>query len=169
MIFLGGVHGTGKTSLCSKVHKRTGIPYFTASELIRDFKKNRLTQSKLTRNIDDNQHILIKSVEQIPKKEFILDGHLCLLNENQQICKINRDIIKQLNPSIILVKTSMPNVIRERLIEQDGQSYDVDLITRFQDTELNYAQEMARFLDIPIVEITDSSSLEQVYEVIRRN
>lgn len=169
MIFLGGVHGTGKTSLCSKVHKRTGIPYFTASELIRDFKKNSLTQSKLTRNIDDNQHILIKCVEQIPKIEFILDGHLCLLDENQQICKINRDIIKQLNPSIILIKTSMPNEIRKRLIERDGQSYDVDLITRFQDTELNCAQEMAIFLDVPMVEITDNSSLEQVYKVIGRN
>lgn len=169
MIFLGGVHGVGKSSLCSKMHERTGIPYYTASELIRNFKKDSLTQSKLTRNIDDNQHILIECVEQIPEKEFILDGHFCLLNENQQVCQVDKSIIKRLNPSLILIKTSTPNEIRKRLIERDCQSYDVELITRFQNAELNYAQLMADFLDIPMAEITDSSSLEQVYEMIRSN
>ena len=169
MIFLGGVHGVGKSSLCLKMHKRTGIPYYTASELIRNFNKDRMTQSKLTRNIDDNQHILLECVEQISDREFILDGHLCLLNENQQIRTIDRFIIKQLNPSLILIKTSMPNEIRKRLIERDCQDYDVELITRFQDAELNNAQEMADYLDIPMAEITDSSSLEQIYEMIRSN
>lgn len=167
MIFLSGVHGVGKSSLCVKIHERTGIPFYTASELIRDFKSDSLNKSKFTRNIDDNQHVLIKCIEQIPERKFILDGHICLLNENQQICKIDKSFIQILNPSLILIKTSMPNEIQKRLVKRDCQCYDVEFITQFQNTELNYAREMADSLDIPIVEITDSSSLDQICKMIR--
>lgn len=168
MIFLGGIHGSGKSYLCSKIYENTKTPFYTASELINDFKKTSYTNSKLTKNIDDNQHILIKCVKQITDNNFILDGHLCLLNENQQICKIGKEVIQALEPRLILIKTSSPDEIRRRLIERDNQDYNIDFIIKFQDTELDYANKLANELAIPMIEITDNSTLEQVYEVIRR-
>ena len=169
MIFLGGIHGSGKSYLCSKIYENTKTPFFTASELIGNFKKASLTNSKLIKNIDDNQKILVKCVDQIPHNKFILDGHLCLLNENQRICKIRKDVIQILRPSLILIKTSSPDEIQRRLKDRDGQDYNIDFIIEFQNSELDYANELASNLTIPMIEITDGSSLEQVYEMIRRS
>ena len=169
MIFLGGVHGSGKSYLCSKIYETTKTPFYTASELISNFKKLGFKNGKLTPNIDDNQLILIKCVEQISEPQFILDGHLCLLNEAKQICKISKDIIQILKPSLILIKTSSPDEIKRRLADRDNQDYDIDFINKFQNSELDYANELSQDLNIPMVEITDSISLEQVYEIIRRN
>lgn len=168
MIFLGGVHGSGKSYLCSKIYENTKTPFYTASELISNFKKMSFKNSKLTTNIDDNQLILIKCVEQISEPQFILDGHLCLLNETKQIYKISKDIIQILKPSLILIKTSSPDKIKRRLADRDNQDYNIDFINRFQNAELDYANELSQDLNIPMVEITDSISLEQVYEIIRR-
>lgn len=169
MIFLGGIHGSGKSYLCSEIYENTKTPFYTASELISNFKKTSFRSSKLTKNIDDNQQILVKCVEQISDPQFILDGHLCLLNETKQICKINKNIIQRLKPSLILIKTSSPDVIQRRLMERDNQDYHTDFINKFQNSELNYAKELASNLTVPMIEITDSSSLEQVYEIIRRS
>lgn len=65
MIFISGVHGVGKSYFCDMVKKELGINAFTASQLI-EKKKNRVFDSnKRIKDIDDNQRLLIESLEEL--------------------------------------------------------------------------------------------------------
>lgn len=54
MIFLSGIHGSGKSYLCKELNKYN-IPTCSASHLIAKYKKEAYSSNKLINNIDDNQ------------------------------------------------------------------------------------------------------------------
>ena len=98
MVFHSGIHGAGKSYLCKKLNKYN-IPTYSAGHLIAEYKKEAYSSNKLINNIDDNQCVLIKAMNSLnDRNPYILDGHLCLLNEYGEICRINSDVIIQLNP-----------------------------------------------------------------------
>ena len=84
LIFISGIHGAGKTFFTEKVKERCEITTYTASKLIADFKKCVFDSNKRVDNIFDNQQILLAALKEMSTtdKEFLLDGHFCLLDIN---------------------------------------------------------------------------------------
>ena len=132
MIFLSGIHGSGKSYLCKELNKYN-IPTCSASHLVAKYKKEAYSSNKLINNIDDNQCVLIKAMNSLNDgNPYIWDGHLCLLNGDGEICRINSDVIIKLNPKIIITKVSDPNEIFKRLKDRDNQKYNIYFLKSFQ-------------------------------------
>lgn len=77
MIFLSGIHGSGKSYLCKELNKYN-IPTCSASHLIAKYKKEAYSSNKLTNNIDDNQCVLIKAMNSLNDGNHIFWMDICV-------------------------------------------------------------------------------------------
>ena len=61
IVFIAGVHGVGKTTLCNELAARFNIEHFSASNLIAREKEEEHLRNKRVENIAGNQgeHVII--------------------------------------------------------------------------------------------------------------
>ena len=168
MIFLSGIHGAGKSYLCNDLNKYN-ISTYSASHLIAEYKKETYTPIKLTNDIDGNPYALIKAINSLNDvNQYVLDGHLCLLNGETKISRINSDVIIQLNPQMILNKVSDPSEIFKRLKQRDNKKYNINFLESFQNEEIQYARELSEILKIKLLTIDDDFKIDEIVKIIRR-
>lgn len=115
--------------------------------------KNRLKiefKDKKINDIKENQQLLldelniIKSKSGLKETDFILDGHLCLLNKSNKNEKIPLNILKRFGiDNIIVIVDSVKN-IKYILKELDNIDWSNEFIELFQNKEIKYARELAK-------------------------
>ena len=167
IIFLGGIHGTGKGFLSEKLCSNLSLQYLSASGLIKWAEINSDAENKLVNNISGTQERLISALKTTCKENqnYLLDGHYCLLNSIQEPTKVNFEVFSNINPMILLIVTAETELIRERLMTRDGKDYDISLITRFQALEKSYAKEISSKLNVPLY-FVDESNINDIAELI---
>ena len=147
-IMMLGVHGVGKSYLL----KQLNYSSITASDLIREYKNS--DQMKRVKDISSNQNVLLKAIvcKKLLGKKYILDGHCCLLDEENNIRKIELDMFDKLGLCGVIVLEEDVNIICQRLKERDNLIINHDLMERFQNQELTYAEKIANELEIPFLQ-----------------
>lgn len=171
MIFIGGIHGVGKSFFCDKVKSELSIFTYSASELIAERKKAYFSSDKLIPDIDDNQLYLLSAIYELNSlgKQYLLDGHFCLLNAEGQVTRIPEETFHTLHPDAIILLTEKPEVIAERRKQRDGLKYNLDETGKFQDEEISYATEMANMLEIPLMISLGADDQGKTLDFIRVN
>ncbi len=163
MIFISGVHGVGKSYFCNKMKNQLGIETFSASKLISERKHTNFQTNKLIPDIDENQQYLLIAVQELNSinRNYLLDGHMCLLNERCEITRIPEDTFIALQPQAIILLIDEPEIIAERRKSRDGVDHNINQIKEFQNEEIVYAKETSSKLGIPlkISEGTNDKSL----------
>lgn len=151
IIFIAGVHGVGKTTLCNDLTYRFGIEHFSASSLISKEKEEEHLCNKQVSNIADNQDYLVLAINKHFNSVswYFLDGHFCLLNKHNEITQVPYSTYEGIAPSAILILVDNPESIRERLSSRDHIKYDLDLLRSFQEQEIIYATYVGSKLRIP--------------------
>jgi adenylate kinase len=150
LIFIGGIHGVGKTTLCKRIQNDLKITHLSSSDLIAEIKNEKFA-SKNIKNVTGNQDLLLEALSKHQmEKIHLLDGHFCLLNSRESVVKIPLNTFKNLNPTaIILIIDITENIIR-RLNKRDNKSYSYEFIDSFQTSEIEYSKKVAENLRIPI-------------------
>jgi len=149
---LSGVHGVGKTYFCEFVSQSLEIEVYSASSLIANLKKRDFNKDKLIQDIEDNQALLLLALEEKEQrnKNYILDGHLCLLNENGNITRIPNRVFEQMNIDAIVLLTDKPETIAKRIYDRDGICMDKAFVGKFQEEEVEYANEITSRINKPL-------------------
>lgn len=152
MIFVSGIHGVGKSFFCKKVRDLIGHNFYSASSLIAQQKNRGFEKDKLISNIDDNQHYLLRALENLSEVEscYFLDGHFCLLNTEGEVQRVPLVTFVNIKPTAIILLTEDPEIIAQRRFERDGVRQDIMQIECFQEQESQYAKEVAAHLKIPL-------------------
>jgi adenylate kinase len=167
VVFIGGIHGVGKSYFCSKLQNKLNIAYYSASEIIKKY-KNFLSTNKKVSDIEmlDNQQLLIQGLNYIKKsnEKLLLDGHFVLLDKNDNIIRIPQDTFEYINPQKIILFIDTPQNIYQRLLDRDNKTYDVNLLDDMQQEEINQAKIVAKQLKIPciIIDINELDDIEQL-------
>ena len=169
MIFISGVHGVGKSYFCNLLKERLGISAYTASQLIAEAKQSGFSPDKKIADINQNQLYLLEAVDNLKSQgtEFLLDGHFCLLNTDGEITRIPEETFTQLNPDAIVLLTEDPDIIAQRRFERDRVEHKPDDIDRFQKAEIDYANEGAARLGVPLKVSRGSKDVENTIDFIR--
>ncbi|PZO12129.1 MAG: hypothetical protein DCF25_18170 [Leptolyngbya foveolarum] len=152
IIFVGGVHGVGKTTLCNKVKDEFEIKHFSASNLIsREKNGEKESHRKQVADISGNQNHLAVAVNRYFNNVdwYLLDGHFCLLDRNKDIALIPHSIYEEISPSAIIVLVDEPKSIYSRLSARDNVDYDLSLLRSFQEQEISQAKLVSQQLAIP--------------------
>ncbi len=152
MIFISGIHGVGKSYFCEKAREILGINSYSASALISKMKNESFKKDKLIADIDNNQAYLISAVKKLDEIEqsYLLDAHLCLLNAQGDVQRIDLQAFLDLKPLAIVLLTDVPVVIAERRNARDGVVHAIGKIIEFQNEEVTYAKEISKLMEIPL-------------------
>ena len=98
MILVCGIHGSGKDQYSNNLKLKKDMNTYTASQLINQTLPLRQYKTKKIDQIDSRQHILLETMKEIVLHEenFILNAHLCLINEKGEVERISTDVFKNM-------------------------------------------------------------------------
>lgn len=165
IIFVAGIHGVGKTYLCQRLKESMGVDHFSAGQLISEFKSEKLSSAdKSVKNINNNQELLLKAIEKYiqPTRPTLLDGHCCLLNSDHGVERIPIETFIGIEPCSVIVLYDEISSVVEKISGRDGVSYDIKLLSCFQDEEIKYAREIAERLRVPYLKSSIDKGLDSV-------
>lgn len=166
VIFVAGIHGVGKTTGCMAVAEELGIPYYTASQVIKGEKASVVAeQSKLVADIDENQRLLIQGVSKLVEGgRFLLDGHFTIRRASDGgIEAVHVDVFRQLHIEGVVTYTDAPSEIAKRMQLRDGVLPPVGLLQSHQEAEITHAKHIAAALSVPLVMLQafDTNGMKQ--------
>ncbi len=160
-VFIGGVHGVGKTYFCKNIVCRFDAAHVTASGLIGRHVKHQI--DKTVPNIERNQLILAEELARYETncRTILLDGHFCLLNAASSIQDVPLETFRAISPYAIILLIDNPETIAERLSNRDICVHSVELISELQSREIARANLISQFLKVPIIKIEVTEALEE--------
>ncbi|QHS55372.1 AAA family ATPase [Mucilaginibacter sp. 14171R-50] len=152
IIFAGGIHGVGKSTLCREITHALSISYLSASEVLKWTDINVDAKNKKVVNISDTQNRLINGLEATIKsgKVYLLDGHYCLFNMDNQVIPVPMETFIKINPIALILVTGSISVIKATLEQRDHKIYDTEVLELMQEREASYANEIAVCLNVPL-------------------
>ena len=124
ILFVAGVYGVGKTTLCDILSEKYLISSYSSSELISKCNHEEYGKNKYVTNSNRNQEILVNQVNKIKDESFILNGHFCLKEKNNKVILLENEVFKKLNLSCILLLSASVEIIKENLFKRDKIYYD---------------------------------------------
>jgi adenylate kinase len=166
MIFLGGVHGVGKTSMCAGVSERFSLQIISASAIIRAERAQPSWDSRTAvLNVGGNQGLLVRGVQRIVADApdcYLLDGHFALRTLAGHIEAIDADVFRAIDVSGLICLIDDPAAIAQRLSAREGDVHDVISISQLQAAELSSAEAIARTLglELNVIQAFDARAFE---------
>lgn len=145
-VFITGIHGSGKSSICKKIEQgNSEFQHIICSDLIK-YGGSRANVS----TIDDNQEMLISELNglEAKKKVLILDGHLSLIS-NGEVKVIDNRYISRMNIDLLVVKLFDPQVAALRIKSRDESEINEETLKRLQLSEISAAFNISSKLNIP--------------------
>lgn len=171
IVFIAGVHGVGKTTLCNSIADAQGLIHKSASQLIREAKESAIARnSKVVADISGNQQLLIDSVRNITRsgQTLLLDGHFALFNKARKVESIPTKVFSDLGVAAIIVVNDKPSSIITRLRHRDGGDMAIDELKALQAMECRRAKSVSDELGLPLymVKAFDNSAFKKALQVI---
>lgn len=151
-IFIAGVYGTGKSTMCSALSKMLHIPAFSAGDLISSINGEKYGANKTVTDKDGNQALLVERVQQLFKKyeRIILAGLFCIFNANAGIEILPESVYHALSISqIILLETNSQTII-SNLRRRDGMAYSLKSISKLIEKEREQSERISEQLNCPL-------------------
>ncbi len=169
IIFIGGVHGVGKTFLCDTVCEELDIDYYSASDLIKKAKNVKFPRNKHIKGIGENQNALIVAIDEYINSETVclLDGHFCLLDSQGKVIEVPMSTFSSLPLIAIIVLADEPSSIYARIKARDREEAGVDGITKFQDNEIKYSKLVSETLGTPYLLANPITEVEVIKDFIK--
>ncbi|HYO95965.1 MAG TPA: ATP-binding protein [Polyangiaceae bacterium] len=151
IIFVGGIHGVGKTTLCRAVAEEMGVTHVSASELVRAGGGVSEPATKVVSQIAANQAALIAALGALDDQVLILDGHFSLLTTESRIEAVPLSTFAAMEPVALVLVSGQTEDVRSRLRDRDGAEYDAELLSEFQDAEAAHAVRVGTALGRPLL------------------
>lgn len=164
LVFLAGVHGTGKGHFCERLLRLSPWQHLSASALLKWSEYADDPENKEVRSIPDTQERLLAGLENacMLGGRYLLDGHLTLLNQEGVVTRIDRQIFEQIQPKAIILKTESARTVQARLHARDGRTYSLALVEHMLSEESAYSVEITSHLNIPHFVITPENEEEML-------
>jgi adenylate kinase len=158
LVFIGGIHGVGKGTVCRKVCTETNLVRITASDVLKWDEISEPNDKKVD-SILDTQKRLITGLSKVIKdnETYLLDGHFCLFNSKGEVEKIPKDVFKQINPKLVVIVTADVEQIQKRLKKRDNKTYGLEILRKMQITEIEYSKEIALMLNVTLFELINGN------------
>ena len=152
VVFVSGVYGVGKSTLCDKLSKKCHINFYSASDVISDVNGEKYGSNKTVIDKEANQEILVKKIQEKLEYEklMILAGHFCIIGNDGRVEQLPLHTYSKLQISSIILLELQHDIIIQNLIRRDGKVYSTEQIEELLRTERNCAIHIAETLNIPL-------------------
>ncbi|MDD5773110.1 MAG: ATP-binding protein [bacterium] len=166
--FLGGIHGVGKSTICRQICNDLKIDYLSASEVLKWKEISSDSKNKKVMDIPHAQYILIQGLINKVKENhyYLLDGHYCLFDKESNIINVPIETFRNINPISLNLVIDDIIKIKHRLEERDKRPYDILLLKKMQNSEINYAKEVSNKLRITL-NIGNHSDFSDIFKALK--
>ena len=155
IVFVGGVHAVGKTTICQKVGSEINIPHYSASDLIKSESASKFSRKGISViNMKANQNLLLDAINKLPTFDdpvVLLDGHFTLVDEKENIKNIDLEVFQNLNIRGIIVLCDQVKNISSRFEMRDGEKLSQKFVLNYQEQEVNQGKQIAELMKVPIL------------------
>ena len=147
-LFVGGVHGAGKGSLCKQLVDYLIGEYVSASQLL-----HWNTKCKQVKDVSYNQELLTELLQKHTQHDvdYVIDGHFALWNKNNECEVVPLETFVRLKLSAIIIVTCASELVQKRLKFRDSIIYKLEDIKALQSLEEKQAKVVAQTLGIPLM------------------
>lgn len=158
VVFVGGVHGVGKTSLCRRLAADAGATHLSASSLIVGGEH----VGKLVDSVADNQRRLVRALRsyESPTPLLLLDGHFALLTTSGIPQAVPMWTFREIAPSGLILLMAPVAAVRTRLLARDESGVGADDVGALQEQEATSAAKIAESLRLPLLSISGLDDLD---------
>lgn len=153
VIFIAGVYGVGKSTLCKKLGKLLGLPWFSAGDLISEVNGEIYGENKVVKDKATNQAILAQVVGEVLQTNdtIILAGHFCIFNSKNEVDILPEAVFTQMPIiKIILLEASVDKIIGN-IATRDHKTYSTEALKNLIFSEKEQALIISEKLNIPII------------------
>jgi adenylate kinase len=158
IVFVGGIHGAGKTTLSRRVASLLSASHVTAGAMIRENAQAGTVvttgrANKAVPDVDANQELLLRGLALYRARvagPILLDGHFSLLRPTGEVVPIPLTVFRSIAPSAVLLVQADKAVVRRRLVERDGSAPPLETIALLAEREEASARTVCRDLRIPL-------------------
>ncbi|MBU2896779.1 ATP-binding protein [Vibrio hepatarius] len=163
LVFISGVHGVGKSTLCSQINSFVDIRSYSCSDIIKA-NSAYVETSKVVDKAEANQRALLEGISKLDDENILLDGHFCLVGKNETIIELDYQVFQDIKPDVVINVFSDAQEIHRRLVSRDGDCISLELIDKLQKQESHNAHE---FCSKNGVRIVDYKSGDDVSTLLR--
>lgn len=159
VVFVGGVHGVGKTTFCRNLAKELGGTHVSASSLIGDpARVGRVVQS-----VEENQQLLVERLRsyECPSALLLLDGHFALSTNDGLVQRVPIWTFREIGPAALVLLTAPTETLHARLLARDRDAPTPGEIDALQREESATAELVASSLGIPLKTIAEQDDLQR--------
>ena len=172
IVFVGGVHGSGKSTLSRYLAGALPAAHVTAGGLIReaasaDHVVTVGAQGKMVPDVDANQAVLLRGLSAFQARTsddprpLLLDGHFTLMNPEGEIVEVPAKVFAVIAPVAVLLVEADAAVVHRRLAERAPEAPSADVIAALAARERARATATAGALQVPIFSLAGDGSIEQ--------
>jgi adenylate kinase len=172
IVFVGGVHGAGKSTLSRYLAEALPASHVTAGGLIREAASpgHVVTvgaQDKAVPDVDANQAVLLRGLVAYQARTIrdarplLLDGHFTLMNQARVIVPVPAAVFAAIGPVAVVLVEADATVVHERLAARAPEAPSVDVIVRLTEREREQATATAEALKVPIFLLAGDGFVEQ--------
>ena len=153
VIFIAGVYGVGKSTLCKNLESVVKIPSFSAGDLISEINGEFYGKNKVVKDKYNNQNILIIAVKNklIQTPKILLAGHFCILNTKNEVEILPEFVYKEMPLSKIVLLEADVRRICENIQNRDNKAYPQKLLNDMTEKERRQAIKISSDLNIPLI------------------
>jgi len=146
LIFIGGIHGSGKTTIGKAAALRLGADFRSCSQIIRFERQTQAVSTPGVTEVDVNQLALITGLKRLRGLSItvILDGHFTLITQNDGIQNIPISVFEAMLPDVLFLVETRPSSVCSRLASRDGVVTHEAEILGYQEHERQFASHVSR-------------------------
>jgi adenylate kinase len=169
-IFVGGVHGAGKTTFAKQLAVLLDASHVTAGGLIRENAGATHTVTvgfgdKAVPDVGANQLLLLRGLDlyrrRVGPRLVLLDGHFVLLGANGTIAEIPLAVYRTIGPQAVVLVEAEAAMVRARLVARDGEAPPVATLAELAARERLHAEHVCSQLGVPLLAVAGSGDPDQ--------
>lgn len=167
-IFLGGIHGVGKSFLARQLPSHSRLLHTSASTLIKEeMAQPNWGSDKKVSDPAGNQILLANAVRRKNDNgiRLLLDGHFVLRGSRGELIYLDPEVFSTLNLTSAILLEASPQIIAQRILDRDGRKESIEKLTKFLQAEQAQARKVCNTLGIPL-DILNEPSAQDFIELL---
>jgi len=153
LIFIGGVHGSGKTTVGTRAALCMGADFKSCSQIIRAERQTQTVSTPGIADVELNQRALIAGLKRLRSSSVtvLLDGHFSLKTLNDGIQPIPLEVFESMIPDVLFLIETSSSSISFRLANRDGVVIPESAIIEHQEQERRFAGLVSQHIGRPLI------------------
>jgi adenylate kinase len=175
LVFVGGIHGAGKTTVSRLLAPALSASHITAGTLIRETAKSETVASgignKAVPNIQANQELLLRGLalrRAHIRGPILLDGHFSLMEPDGTVTIVPTAVYAAIEPIAVVLVEADSKIILSRLMQRDGAAPSLSTIRLLTECERANAHLVTTALSIPMFVVRGDIQADEASDIVAR-